>query len=407
MTRSAIHNRIRNWLGRLKYRPSKGQAQDNDAAFSHYFARLLRELPGGERRLEVLSNQRLTSKGGSLGVYELRFRCPPNMSWKPGDLLLINWRNTQERVSKIRELLGLAPKETYRVWTYGNTFSPERLAKVTSDELLTSVIDLSKASPSLIRQAKSIRQSEVLSQERVDLGALLSEYPELAQWSSIILHQTRIKPRIYTVSRIPSDLPAIEILVSTIPTLSNSGNGLGNSSGYLSQLAPGTQVTAFRLPHPHRLPIAHGHDGPGVCIVTGSGIAGVLAFLRANAAPKRLWLIWGLKCRESHLFYRAELERMCADGRITRFDVVESKPISGETGSYVQDWLGGSQATLHDWLNEHCWFYISGHSAMGQAVRASLAESLVKCHKVSEIGKAFDLIEAWEQSLRYIETTSG
>jgi len=374
-TREAIRNQLRNRFGRWKYRLNKDLPQDKDEAFAQYFAWLLRHLTQEKGSMEVISNQALVDRADGRATHAIRLRCPGRVAWKPGDLLLVDWQNPPQKVKEAAAILGDPPSAEFNVWSDGNAFNPNRRLRVRPDQLLRCVLDLS---------------------EPIPVGA---------SWAAVAASHPRVKPRLYTVSRIPDNDadPMIEILISEVGNASNPGR----ASHFLTSLEPGETLTAARLPHPHRLPVAYGHTGPGICVVTGSGIAGVLAFLRAGTGPTRLWLLWGVRNRTSQIFYETELRGYLDTGAITRLDIAESRPPNGSAGRYVQNILDEEAHLLDQWLADDAWFYVSGHTAMGTAVRKRL-RTLFATSKLAESEDAAGrMIADWEHRLRYVETTSG
>ncbi len=407
VVKSAIRNHVRHRIGRLLYRRNAPQPQSREVAFKNYWHWLFHHIRD-TREYAFIDRRKLVDKGDGLGVFEIKLRVSVDAGWRTGDLIYIHWRNLPGHVEQVRALLGEAPRKL-RLWDYGTAFGPEKYRAVTPDELLESVLDLTEASASLVARAQALDAS-FQPDGAVNLIALLERFPTLANWRLLAREQLRIKPRFYTVSRqeINAGQTTVELLVSTVRQeyACGAAPAVGRSGAFLTSLEPGAVVRANRMPHPHRLPVEHGYGESGICIVTGTGIAAVLVCLRAGVAPKRLWLIWGVRNREDGMFYREELEAYAHSGLIERLDVVESRPRVGQ-GLRTPGFVHHVREDIAKWLEQGAGLFISGHREMGESVRRVLREASVEGGLAASDENARAEMADWSEHLRYIETTSG
>ena len=129
--------------------------------------------------------------------------------------------------------------------------------------------------------------------------------------------------------------------------------------------------------HGFRLP-ADG-DIPIILVGPGTGVAPFRAFLherRATGAKGRNWLLFGEQRAATDFYYRDELERMLADGHLTKLSTAFSRDQAEKI--YVQHRMIEHAAELWTWLREGAHFYVCGDaSRMAKDVDAAL-------HKVIE-----------------------
>jgi len=344
----------------LRFRMARGRRGSSvrTIAFADYRAALLREFGQSERSFVLRSRSVLAERGEGLRTYEIVLEGEERLPWQPGDLLYLRWRNSAARVSAVKARLP-ARTRPMRVLTYGHALRPPRLERVTPEAFLGTIVDLHAA------------------------------HPEHPTWGALKRRQPRIRPRIFTVSKIRESegRPILELIVSTVAG--------GRASGYLQRLPVGERLFGYRLPHPHRLPGAYGFRGPGVCIVTGSAVAGVLVHLRSQASLAPIWLIWGVK-DEDRAFYREELCRYLDSGRLARLDIVASRSVGDAPGEYVQDFVRRQGRAIESSLEPDGWLYVSGQKSMAQAVSLALRELY---------GEA--TVDQWRDRMRLVISASG
>jgi sulfite reductase (NADPH) flavoprotein alpha-component len=154
-------------------------------------------------------------------------------------------------------------------------------------------------------------------------------------------------------------------------------------------------LVADRVPVGERLPIyiqpnkkfrlPQNPDGPVIMIGPGTGIAPFRAFLherRAMGARGRNWLFFGERNSANDFLYREELEKMVADGHLTRLDTAFSR--DQEQKVYVQDRMLEQAPQLWAWLQDGAGVYICGDaSRMAKDVDTTLHAIVEKQGRMS------------------------
>lgn len=178
--------------------------------------------------------------------------------------------------------------------------------------------------------------------------------------------------RAYSVASVPAD-GALHLLVRQVR---DAQGRLGPGSGWLTELAqPGDTIDLRLRSNANFHPPADGR--PLLLIGNGTGLAGLRALLKARieAGHDRNWLVFGERQAEHDWFYRAEIQRWLAQGRLQRLDAVFSR--DAPTRRYVQHALADAAADVAAWVRAGADIYVCGSlQGMAQGVDEALAAIL-------------------------------
>lgn len=178
--------------------------------------------------------------------------------------------------------------------------------------------------------------------------------------------------REYSIASVPAD-GALHLLVRL---MHHDDGRLGLGSGWLIRHAQqGGEIAlriranpAFRPPAP---------DVPLILIGNGTGLAGLLALLKARiaAGARRHWLLFGERQAERDFFHRDELERRLREGWLERLDLAWSREPAAP--AYVQQRLREAAALLREWVGQGAAIRVCGSLAgMAPGVDEALREVL-------------------------------
>lgn len=271
-------------------------------------------------------------------TWDIVLTVPASAGFVPGDKVSVHWRNPAILVDNVLALRSDWP----RVMRVRGGGAPSVAGS--PHEVLRDVVDLVDGHGTLPRAQF--------------VGPSVSRLP-------------RIAPRTYALAAVepPSrGRQRLRLLVSL-------RTPAGRASGFLTGLAPGEPFAVERVPHPDRLPVFHDVPGPGLVVVTGCAIAGVLAALRAGAVMAPLTIVWGVRT-PSCAYHLEEIEGWQRSGVIDRFDLVTSRcgPRQHVTDVVRED------AQIRQLLSTGAWVFVSGQPELGPAVRAVLPLSLAEQH---------------------------
>ncbi len=191
--------------------------------------------------------------------------------------------------------------------------------------------------------------------------------------------------RDYSIASIAAS-GAVELLVRACPT---PDGGFGLCSGWLTQIAPIGGSVLLRIRHNPGFAPAD-PTVPIVLIGNGTGLAGLMAHLRARAAVggALAWLLYGERSDAHDRPYAAELEALAANGTVARIDQAFSRDAA--CGRYVQHLVADAADEMLEWVERGAAIYVCGSlagmaSAVDAALRAILGDA--RLEEMAEQGR--------------------
>lgn len=217
-----------------------------------------------------------------------------------------------------------------------------------------------------------------------------------------------LAPRAYSISSsINANPESVHLTVGSVRYQINNREHGGVCSTYLADdLAVGSQVRcyftgnkAFSVPQDNAVPI--------IMVGPGTGIAPFRAFLQERGYRSEHgeqsgdnWLFFGDRNRDSDFLYRAELESLLEEKRLTRLDAAFSR--DGAQKIYVQHLMAQNGAELFAWLERGAYFYICGDAYnMAKDVDKALHQ-LVQSHGGFDEAGAKNYINELKKAKRYV-----
>ncbi len=197
--------------------------------------------------------------------------------------------------------------------------------------------------------------------------------------------QQALAHRDYSIASIAAS-GVVELLVRACPA---PDGGFGIGSGWLTQVAPIGAPILLRI-----------RDNPGfgpadptvpiVLIGNGTGLAGLMAHLRARAADggAPAWLLYGERSGAHDRPFAAELETLSTEGLLTRTDRAFSRDAA--CGRYVQHLVADAGQEMLEWADRGAAIYVCGSLAgMASAVDVALHAILgdARLEEMAEQGK--------------------
>lgn len=183
------------------------------------------------------------------------------------------------------------------------------------------------------------------------------------------------RPRDYSIASIPAD-GELQLLVRQEQ---HPDGRLGAASGLLtSTLAIGDSL-ALRLRAHRNFRLEGNATRPLILIGNGTGLAGMLSHLRAQAANEQHgnWLIFGERNAQHDFLYRHEIEAWHAAGILRRLDMVFSRDQAERL--YVQHRLLQLADEVTAWIDGDAAIYVCGSlQGMAAGVDAALQQIVGK-----------------------------
>ncbi len=208
----------------------------------------------------------------------------------------------------------------------------------------------------------------------------LIEHPSI-KWTPQEFVDTlaKLMPRLYSIS---SSLKAhpdeVHFTIDVVRYESRGRERKGVCSAFLAERAEKSSIPVFPNPSRFRLP----EDGnvPIIMVGPGTGIAPFRAFLQdrqSTGAKGKNWLFFGSQHKHCDYFYEDELEKMKADGFLTRLDCAWSR--DSKDKSYVQHKMLENAAEIWKWIDEGAHFFVCGDARrMAKDVDAALRTIIEK-----------------------------
>jgi sulfite reductase (NADPH) flavoprotein alpha-component len=205
---------------------------------------------------------------------------------------------------------------------------------------------------------------------------LLEECPGVIHNATdLVAMLPKLTPRLYSISSSPlTHTGEVHTTIAVVRYRSLNRERGGVCSTLVADRVPiGERVPIYIQPNKKfRLP--QNPEAPVIMIGPGTGIAPFRAFLherRTKGATGRNWLFFGERNSANDFLYRDELERMAADGHLTRMDTAFSR--DQEHKVYVQDRMLEHAPQFWAWLQEGAAVYVCGDaSRMAKDVDAAL-----------------------------------
>ena len=195
---------------------------------------------------------------------------------------------------------------------------------------------------------------------------LLEECPGVIQNAAeLVALLPKLTPRLYSISSSPSTHTGeVHTTIAVVRYRSLNRERGGVCSTLVADRVPvGERLPIYIQPNKKfRLP--QNPDGPVIMIGPGTGIAPFRAFLherRAMGAKGRNWLFFGERNAANDFLYREELEKMVADGHLTRLDTAFSRDQDQKV--YVQNRMLEQGPQFWAWLQDGAGIYVCGDAS--------------------------------------------
>lgn len=317
----------------------------------------------------LLMNRRLNGRESERDTRHFEIELTgSDLEYEVGDVLGVYGQNHPQAVDELTALLAF-DGDALVTLPEGETMSLRRA--------LIEVYDIRTVNRPLLEAWRQVSDSEPLRQllapgaegeaeaylwgrEIIDLVA--EHRPRFADPSDFLALLRKLGPRLYSISSSPKAHPGeVHLTIARVAYEAHGRRRHGVCSTYLTdRVYPEGEVRVFVQQAKHfKLP--DDPDIPIIMVGPGTGIAPFRAFLEereATGASGLNWLFFGNPHEAVDFLYREQLEKMQANGVLTRLDTAWSR--DQETKIYVQDRMIEAGAELWKWLEEGAHFYVCG-----------------------------------------------
>jgi sulfite reductase (NADPH) flavoprotein alpha-component len=350
----------------------------------------------------LITNRKLNGDGSQKETRHFEISLEGSgLNYEAGDALGVWPSNCPELVAEILTALGSDGKEAVKVSS--GEFSLRRA--------LVEKLDISRPSSELLQHLAKENSAlrELLAPERKDdlkkwlwgrgVIDLLVENPAVKfSAQEFIALLKPLAPRLYSISSSPkAHAGQVHLTINVVRYESLGRVRKGLASTFLADRVGAEKSVPifFQTAHGFRLPA--NLDTPVVMVGPGTGVAPFRSFLherRGAGADGKNWLFFGEQRASTDFYYRDELEKMLADGQLTKLSTAFSRDQAEKI--YVQNRMLENAAELWSWLESGAHFYVCGDaSRMAKDVDEAL-------HKIIETagGKSADDAKAYVAKLK-------
>lgn len=338
-------------------------------------------------KAKVIDNTVLTAPEATREVRHLSLALTDyGESYEPGDSLVIIPENAPSLVNKLIHALGWEADTT--VYIGKNSES------ITIKEAFTTHFEISKLSPSLIRQAADVFKNPMLranaqkdawinnyiyGRDLIDLVTDFSPYSIEPQALIDILR--KLPPREYSIAssnKVNTD--SVHLTVRVVRYEAYHRERLGVCSGQLAERTPiGDSLPVYLKKNPN-FKFSYDNDTATIMIGAGTGIAPYRAYLQERehlGLTGEQWLIFGNQNYSTDYLYQTDLERWLNNGVLSKLDLAFSRDT--ENKIYVQHRIEENGAEFYRWLDQGATIYLCGDKDdMAKSVHQALVNVLMQ-----------------------------
>lgn len=307
-------------------------------------------------------------------------------SYEPGDSLVIIPENAPSLVNKLIHVLGWEADTTVQIGKDAET--------ITVKEAFTKHFEISKLSPSLIKQAADVFKNPMLranaqkdtwitnyiyGRDLIDLVTDFSPYSIEPQTLFDILR--KLPPREYSIAssnKVNAD--SVHLTVRVVRYDAYHRERLGVCSGQLAERTPiGDSLPVYLKKNPN-FKFSYDNNTATIMIGAGTGIAPYRAYLQEReylGLAGNQWLIFGNQNYSTDYLYQTDLERWLNDGVLSKLDLAFSRDT--ENKIYVQHRIEENGAEFYRWLEDGATIYLCGDKEdMAKGVHQSLVNVVMQ-----------------------------
>jgi sulfite reductase (NADPH) flavoprotein alpha-component len=231
----------------------------------------------------------------------------------------------------------------------------------------------------------------------------LIEHPSI-KWTAqeFVDVLAKLTPRLYSISSsLKANADQVHFTIDVVNYESRGRKRKGVCSTFLAERSANTSIPIFPNTSKFRLP--EDNNTPIIMVGPGTGIAPFRAFLQdrqATGAKGKNWLFFGSQHAHCNYFYQEELEKMKADGFLTRLDCAWSRDSNEK--SYVQHKMLSCGAEIWKWMEaENGQFFVCGDARrMAKDVDAAL-RTIIQEHGGKTVEQTNEYVEKLKADRRY------
>ncbi|MDH3982511.1 MAG: assimilatory sulfite reductase (NADPH) flavoprotein subunit, partial [Kiritimatiellaceae bacterium] len=283
-------------------------------------------------KTRLLACQKITGRNSEKDIRHIEIDLEDTgLTYLPGDSLGVWFKNDEELVSDLLELLKIDPQATVHV-----NDEPRSV-----HDALIETYELTQLHPAFVIDYAELTGSDALKQiasetdplrEYIDVRQIIDvirEHPAEVDAQAFIGLLRKLTPRLYSIASSQTEVEEeVHLTLGVVEYEAHGHYHLGGASGFLGhRLQENEEILIyvesndnFRLPKDENVPV--------IMIGPGTGIAPFRAFVQERAASEAHgdnWLFFGNPHFTEDFLYQTEWQEFLENGVLTRIDLAFSR----------------------------------------------------------------------------------
>lgn len=328
----------------------------------------------------ILTNQKITGRNSTKDVRHIELNISNlNLKYTPGDALGVWYKNDDNLVKKMLELLSIQKTETVNI--------KNKNANII--EALKNSFELTNNTKNIVKKYANITQNKFLKEislhdeklenyvKKTPLINMIHDHPYQINSQKFVDILRPLTPRFYSISSSQAETnDEIHITVGVVKKIIADSIHLGGASGYLSELLQiDDQVKVFiqtnnnfRLPNNKNIPI--------IMIGSGTGIAPYRSFMQQrdnDNSTGENWIFFGNPNFTEDFLYQIEWQKYLKNKLLTKMTLAWSRDQKNKI--YIQDKIRENGKEIWNWIKKNAYIYVCGNaSKMAKDVEKALLD---------------------------------
>ena len=333
-------------------------------------------------KTRLLACQKITGRNSEKDIRHIEIDLEDTgLTYLPGDSLGVWFKNDEELVSDLLELLKIDPQATVHV-----NDEPRSV-----HDALIETYELTQLHPAFVIDYAELTGSDALKQiasetdplrEYIDVRQIIDvirEHPAEVDAQAFIGLLRKLTPRLYSIASSQTEVEEeVHLTLGVVEYEAHGHYHLGGASGFLGhRLQENEEILIyvesndnFRLPKDENVPV--------IMIGPGTGIAPFRAFVQERAASEAHgdnWLFFGNPHFTEDFLYQTEWQEFLENGVLTRIDLAFSRDQQEKV--YIQHRIAEQASELWNWIQRGAHIYVCGDEGrMARDVHQALLDAV-------------------------------
>ncbi|MBR1375203.1 MAG: flavodoxin domain-containing protein [Cardiobacteriaceae bacterium] len=355
---------------------------------------------------EILTNQRITAQTCNKDIRHIELDISSSgITYNPGDLLGIFYKNNLNLVKKILSLTKIKADERVKI----------KDEELSIEQALVEKLDITKNSLNIVKKYAEITKNnklEKLLNDAKKIDEFVNNYPVIAlfseykhsNWQAQVLADLflPIQPRLYSIASSQAEVgEELHLCIGIVDIEYKKEHYFGGATGYIKDLQSGEKISVF-VQKNNNFNLPAEKDKDIIMIAAGTGIAPFRAFLQSrenNDDDGQNWLFFGNWNRTEDFLYQTEWQTWKKNNILHKYNFAWSRMTDKKV--YVQDKIREEGESFWQWLENGAYIYLCGSALkMAKEVEQAILEIIQKYGKLNS-EEAENYLDNLRENKRY------